>query len=759
MKAPGKHMIGINREALAHVRGQSRFIDDLPEITGTLYGVAITSRVAHAKIQELNFDPVLSSKGVIAVFSAKDVCGRNQIGPIVEDEPLFAEKTIHFYGQPLGFVVADSRTNALSASKKYKINCEELPVTTNAKEAYRKKSFILPPRTFQTGQTTGAFETCDHVVEGTAYSGGQEHLYMETQGAYAWPADGGSLKILSSTQGPGVVQRITARVLGIPMHRIEVEIARIGGGFGGKEDQATPWAVMTALAAHLLDRPVKYILSREEDMRYTGKRHAYMSEYKLGMDDSFRIKAYEVTFYQNAGAAADLSPAILERSLLHVCNAYYIPNMKAIGYSCRTNLPPATAFRGFGAPQAMFALESAIDKAADMLKVDPEVIQKINLIREGQHFYYGQKAEDCQIGPCWEELISKYDFPAIRKHRNIFNNRHKLIKKGISFMPVCFGISFTNTSMNHGRALVHVYQDGSVGVSTGAVEMGQGVNTKLLQIATRTFGISPDRIKLESTNTSRVANASPSAASSTTDLNGFALIDAIDQIKSRLFDHVADILSAKKSSLSIRDECVCLDAVPTYFNWKELIQSAFLARVNLSAKGHYARPHIYFDTQKEKGHPFAYHVYGVALTEVTLDCLRGTYHVDSVKVVHDGGSSINDLIDRGQMEGGIVQGIGWMTMEELVYEQNGRLTSDALSTYKIPDMHSVPATMDVHFLRSSGNSKAVLKAKAVGEPPFMYGIGTYFALLQAMKAFRPGMEVQYSAPLTPEKVLLALYGH
>ena len=758
MNAPDKHIASMNREALAHVRGQSLFIDDLPELAGTLYGAAITSSVAHAKVLNLDLEPVRNSQGVRAVFSAKDVGGRNQIGPIVEDEPLFAEKTIHFYGQALGFVVADTRINALRAAKKVKLEYEALPVQVDPLEASRKNELIIPPRTFQSGNVDKAFKTCEHIVEGTAHSGGQEHLYMETQGAYVWPSDSGSLKIVSSTQGPGVVQRITARVLGIPMHRIEVDVARIGGGFGGKEDQATPWAVMTALAAYLLERPVKYILSREEDMRYTGKRHAYFSEFKLGMDDSFRIKAYEVTFYQNAGAAADLSPAILERTLLHVCNAYFIPNMRATGYSCRTNLPPATAFRGFGAPQAMFVLEAAIAKAADLLKVDPEVIQKINLSREGQRFYYGQKAEDCQIGPCWEELISKYDFRAIRKHTNKFNNRHKLIKKGYSFMPVCFGISFTNTSMNHGRALVHIYQDGSVGVSTGAVEMGQGVNTKLLQIAARTFGISPERIKLETTNTSRVANASPSAASSTTDLNGFALIDAIQQIKTRLLDHVAELLSAQKPMISIKDECICLDDVPTYFNWEELVQSAFLARVNLSAKGYYSRPLIFFDKSKEKGHPFAYHVYGVALTEITLDCLRGTYHVDAVKVVHDCGSSMNELIDRGQMEGGIVQGIGWMTIEELIYDENGRLTTDTLSTYKVPDLHSVPATIDLHFLHTLGNEQAVLKSKAVGEPPFMYGIGTYFALLQAMKAFRPGMEINYHAPLTPEKVLLSLYG-
>ena len=495
-----------------------------------------------------------------------------------------------------------------------------------------------------------------------------------------------------------------------------------------------------------------------EDMRMTGKRNPYSSDYKIGLDENYSIIAYEASFFQNGGAAADLSPAILERTLFHATNSYYIPNVTVTAHSCKTNLPPNTAFRGFGGPQGMFVMEAAIDHAAKSLGIDATVIQRKNMLDDGNEFPYGQVVDGCEAKNCWDELEKRYDLAAIKKNITLFNEQNEFLKKGFSLMPICFGISFTNTMMNNARALVHVYSDGSVGVSTGAVEMGQGVNSKMIQVAETCLGISATKIKLESTNTSRVANTSPSAASSTADLNGKALLDACLQINERLFAFIKTLLNLPESDLvTIKEESVFVNDRETDLNWNTLIQRAFYNRINLSAKGHYATPVIYFDKTTEKGHPFAYHVYGTALTVTTVDCIRGTYTLDSVNAMHDFGTSMNNPVDLGQAEGGIVQGIGWMTMEEVVYNENGKLLSNALSTYKIPDIYSIPKEINVHFLNTDGSGMAIFKSKAVGEPPLMYGIGAYFAIRNAMLAFNPDASIAYSAPITPEKVLMGLY--
>jgi xanthine dehydrogenase large subunit len=512
------------------------------------------------------------------------------------------------------------------------------------------------------------------------------------------------------------------------------------------------------LVAYLLKRPVKCILHRMEDMRMTGKRNPYSSDYKIGLDENLNIIAYEATFYQNGGAAADLSPAILERTLFHCTNSYFIPNVTATAHSCKTNLPPNTAFRGFGGPQGMFVIEAAIDHAAKSLGIDASVIQRKNIMDDGNELPYGQIVKNSEAKNCWDEAIGKYELEKIKNEVDDFNANNDFIKKGVALMPVCFGISFTNTMMNHARALVHVYSDGSVGVSTGAVEMGQGVNSKMIQVAAKTFGISTDKIKLETTNTTRVANTSPSAASSTADLNGKALLHACIQINERLHAFVkTEIAGNTECTVEIRDERVYINDEATVYNWKTLVQQVFMKRINLSAKGHYATPVIHFDKTIEKGHPFAYHVFGTAIIVATVDCLRGIYEVDTVHVVHDAGNSINHAVDLGQCEGGIVQGIGWMTLEEVVYNNEGKLLSNALSTYKIPDIYSVPKELNVEFLKTDKNNLAILKSKAVGEPPLMYGIGAFFAIRNAVIAFNPGSTIKYNAPITPEKVLMGLY--
>ncbi len=749
---------GLNADAPGHVTGRSIYVDDIPAMEGLLVLKILDSPVAHGTISKMEFADAEKTEGVIKIFSYKDIPGENQIGGIIADEPLLAENEVHFCGQPILVVAAENEDAAEDALTKIKIEIDALPVITDPRVAFSQNKLLSPSRKFKIGDSSSAFARCKYVFEGGTETNGQEHLYLETQGAYAYPTEHDSVKIFSSTQGPAQVQRTTARVLGVGMNKIEVDVSRLGGGFGGKEDQASAWGAMTALVAYILKRPAKCILHRMEDMRMTGKRNPYSSDYKIGLDEDYNIIAYEVTFYQNGGAAADLSPAILERTLFHCTNSYFIPNVTATAHSCKTNLPPNTAFRGFGGPQGMFVIESAIDHAAKYLGIDASVIQRKNMLDDGHELPYGQIIKNSEAKTCWDEVISKYDIEAIKEDIDAFNKQNEFVKKGMALMPVCFGISFTNTMMNHARALVHVYSDGSVGVSSGAVEMGQGVNSKLIQVAAKTLGISTDKIKLETTNTTRVANTSPSAASSTADLNGKALLHACNQINERLHSFIkTEIASNIESIVEVKDERVYINDEPTVYTWKNLIQQVFMKRINLSAKGHYATPVIHFDKTIEKGHPFAYHVYGTAIITTTVDCLRGIYEIDSVHAVHDAGSSINHLVDLGQCEGGIVQGIGWMTMEEVVYNEEGTLLSNALSTYKIPDIYSVPKDITVHFLNTDKNNLAILKSKAVGEPPLMYGIGAFFAIRNAVLAFNPGSTIKYNAPITPEKVLMGLY--
>lgn len=750
----------INFDSIKHVRGESQFVDDFIPYEKILYGYVFTSPIAHGVIKKLDLEEALKFSGVKYIFTYKDIPGENQVGGIVQDEVLFAEEKVEFVGQPIAFVVAEDFLTAKRAAKKIKIEIEELEPVLDPRVAFEKGSLIVPPRVFSLGNVNEAWSQCDYIVEGKVESGAQEHLYLETQGSIAIPVDRDSVKIFSSTQNPTHVQKIAAHILGISMNKVEVDVLRLGGGFGGKEDQATHWAVMTALAAKKLNTAVKLILPRQEDMRMTGKRHPYSSDFKIGLNKEGKILAYEVTFYQNAGAAADLSPAILERTLFHTTNTYYIPNVKATAYSCKTNLPPNTAFRGFGGPQAMFVMECALFKAAQITGIDYHKLQKINLLKEGDEFPYGQRAENCRAKICYDTLEAKYNVEKVRVEINEFNRKSKFIKKAYSIMPICFGISFTSTHLNQASALVHIYVDGSVGISTAAVEMGQGVNAKLLQIASKMFSISPSRIKIESTNTTRIANTSPTAASKAADLNGFALMEACEIILNRLKKFAAQKLNVSDvTKIKIENECVYIDNEKTELNWENLINQAYLNRISLSAHAHHATPDVYFDRTVSKGKPFAYHVYGTALVEATVDCLRGTYKIDSVRVVHDLGDSVHPVVDLGQVEGGIVQGIGWMTVEEVIYNEKGKLITDALSTYKIPDIYFAPDKIEVYFLENASNPFGPFKSKAVGEPPFMYGIGAYFAILKAMLNFNPEMEVQFKAPMTNERVLMSLYSN
>jgi xanthine dehydrogenase large subunit len=746
-----------NIDSYTHVRGESIYVDDVNVREGTFYAVVFDSPKGHGIIKNIDYSKAKALEGVERIFTYRDIPGENQIGGIIPDEPLFAENDVHFWGQPIALIVAKSEFTARQARRLISIDIEELPIITTAKEAKEKGSFINAPRSFNLGDTEKAFEACDYIFEGETFSNGQEQLYIEAQGAYAEPLENGNIKITSSTQGPTAVQKTAAKVLDMAMHNIEVDVTRLGGGFGGKEDQATPWAVMTALATYHLKQSVKLILNRHDDLRMTGKRHPYESTYKIGLTKDLKILAYEAEFLQNSGAAADLSPAIAERTLFHATNSYFVPHVKTTVLSCKTNLPPNTAFRGFGGPQGMFVIESAIAKAASEIGISPRKIQEVNLLSENDEFSYGQIATKVEARSSWDSAKKSFDLEKLEQEVNDFNNNNNAFKKGLSLMPITFGISFTNTPMNHARALVHIYQDGSVGISTAAVEMGQGVNTKMLQIAAQVFSIDNKKVKIETTNTTRVANTSPSAASSTADLNGKAVLKACNILLERLKEVIAEEHKVEKKSIEIIDEVVYINNKKIDLTWNELVGKAMLERVALSENAHYATPIIHFDKTTEKGHPFAYHVYGTAITITTIDCMRGTYEFDAVKIAHDYGNSMSSGIDLGQVEGALVQGIGWMTMEEIAYANDGRILSNALSTYKVPDIFSVPKTIEVIPLETDGNDMAILKSKAVGEPPLMYGIGAYFALQNAIKAFNSNYKFKFHAPMTPEKVLIGLY--
>ncbi|KXK28465.1 MAG: xanthine dehydrogenase [Candidatus Brocadia sinica] len=745
-------------DAVSHTRGESQYVDDMPRPSEMLYAAVFSSPVMHGKIVALHVQDTCSMDGIVAVLTSKDIPGENQIGPIIQDEVLLASEEVCYVGQPVALVIGTSPEIARRGVKMIAVDVEELPAITDPKEAFLKGNTIDSPRTFILGDVEAIWQKCDLVLEGSCDIGGQEHVYLETQRARAIPLEENNFCIYSATQGPSAVQRHAAKVLGLPNHNIEVDVKRLGGGFGGKEDQATPWACMAALAAWHTKKPVELVLGRADDIKMTGKRHPYKSDFKIGVTKEGKILAYEVQHYQNSGATADLSPAVLERTLFHSTNSYFIPNVKIFGVCCRTNLPSNTAFRGFGGPQGMFVIESAIAKVAEKLDMPREEIQAKNLLRENDLFPYGQRAGNCKSLLTWNKAVEKYKLSEIRKRVNDYNKTHFETKKGIAVMPICFGISFTTTYMNQASALVHVYTDGSISVSTGGVEMGQGLKSNIASIAAKGFGVGEHRVKIESTNTTRIANMSPSAASATTVLNGNATLVAIEQVLDRLKSAVAKELGVQdKGRITIVDEKVLCDGCKTDWTWDRLVQTAHLNRIGLSAHGFFATPDIYFDKVKEKGHPFAYHIFGTAIIEITLDCLRGTYDIDSIRIVHDLGRQLSELADRGQIEGGLAQGLGWMTIEDLRFNEKGQLLSGALATYKVPDVYFMPDDIELTLLEDEGNAVGPYGNKAVGEPPLMYGIGVFFAIRCAMRAFRPQKEFAFVSPLTPERVLLQLY--
>lgn len=747
-----------NLDIINHTVGASIYIDDWAESHDMLFAQPVYGNAAHLDKIKVEWQHLKDHKSFYTFLSVKDIPGHNNIGhDLSKYEPLFAEGKIEYWGQPVGIILCRSEKDAHILKKQVKITGKSLPVIIDEYQAYENEQFLFNPECFSEGNTEEGFKKCTHIISGKAKCAGQEHLYLEPQGAIAYPKEGGALKIKSSTQGPSAVQRVVAQVLGIPMHKIEVEVNRLGGGFGGKEDQASLFAAMAALAALITNKPVKLVLDRPDDLIMTGKRHGYTFHYKIGMNDENKILAYEADLFQNGGAFADLSYPVLTRSLFHATNSYHIPHVKVTGYSCRTNLAPNTAFRGFGGPQGMFAIEAALYELSKKSGIPKEDIQRSNLFQEKNVTHYGQTLDHCHMVKCWDTLLVKYPITETIASINRHNQSQNRYTQGYSFMPVTFGISFTKTTLNQASSLVHIYQDGSIAVTTGAVEMGQGVNTKIAHIIEKTFSRDLSDIQVHFTNTEKNANTSPTAASSGADLNGHATLLACKNIKDRLSDFIREKYPQVRSDdIEFRKDGIYSQGIPLNYSWHQLIHDAYEERVNLSCHEFYKTPVIFFDSFTNKGHPFAYHTYGISFCQVTIDNWYGTYTIDKIFIVHDCGKSLDETIDRGQIEGALAQGIGWMTLEELGYREDGFPLANALSTYKIPDRQSLSKELSITLL-DQDNPVGLLKSKAIGEPPLMYGIGAYFALSHALDQIGRKSAIKIDAPMTPEKVFTAMY--
>ncbi len=744
-----------NDDMLMHVRGASLFVDDIPTPAGCLHAVLFTSPVARGRIRSLDVSKAAAAAGVVAVYTHRDVPGLNQVGHILKDQPLLAVDAVEYIGQPIALVVAETQRAALRAVRLIEADIERLEAVFDPREAASRGMLHGKKRVLVNGDPEAAFARCKHVVQGRLSSGPQEHFYFETQRALAMPSEHGTMKVYASAQAPGAFHHHIAEVLGIPMHKVELDIRRLGGGFGGKESTAV-WVVAPAMAAFLLQRPVKLVLRRNEDIATTGKRHAYEYDYKIGLDEQGRIEAFEVVLYQHAGACADISPAVLGRAFLHVSGSYRIPNIRVTGLNCRTNIPPNNAFRGFGVPQGTFVIEAAMVRVAELMGMGVTALKRKNLLQDGDTLPYGMKLERVNASRCWEKLDQQVDLAQREAAIEEYNRTHSDTKRGMAVVPVCFGISFAQTALNQASSLVNIYVDGSVSVSTGAVEMGQGVNTKIQLIAAKTLGIGAQRVRVDSTNTSRIPNASPTSASTGADMNGMATKTACEALYGRLRRFAAQHLGqADPEAISIREEGVYVGETRADLTWEKLVAAAQWARVDLSEHAFYATPDLHYDLGTERGRPFAYYSYGTSFTEVLLDCVRGTYTIESIDVVHDVGKTLCEAVDRGQIEGAVVQGVGWATLEQIRYGSDGRVLTGA-NAYKIPDIQYCPNRFEVTLLPDSNNPYAVCNSKAIGEPPFIHGLGAYFAVLHALRSVRADKEPP-SLPVTPEKTFMYLH--
>ncbi len=743
--------------AAKHVDGEALYLDDMAEPSGLLHAFVGLSRVAHARFTTPDLSAVAASPGVVAVLTARDVPGVNDVGPSFPGDPIFADGLVEYHGQSIFAVAAETLEQARQAAALARIDYDVLRPVLDIDEALAAGSFVLPTQVMRRGDAAAGLARAAHRLQGRLTIGGQDHFYLEGQIAMAIPGEDDDMHVFSSTQHPTEVQHLTARALAIADHNVVCEARRLGGAFGGKESQASQIAVIAALLAARTRRPVKLRLDRDDDMMLTGKRHDFRTDWDVGFDDTGRIEGITFELASRCGISPDLSGAINDRAMFHSDNAYFLGNATITSHRCKTNMVSATAFRGFGGPQGMMGIEAVMDAIARHLQLDPLEVRKRNLYGgEGRdETHYGMQIENFPVPAIIRQLEASSGYAARRREIAAFNANSPWSKRGIALTPVKFGISFTLLRMNQAGALVHVYTDGSVMLNHGGIEMGQGLFVKVAQIVADTFGIPLDRVKNTATSTDKVPNTSPTAASSGTDLNGHAAHNAAAIICARLAAVVAVEFGVDEQAIEFRDGQVIggEQALP----FATVVRMAYNQRVQLSATGFYRTPKIHYDPATHRGRPFLYFACGAAVAEVEVDTLTGEYRLHRVDIVHDCGRSLNPAVDRGQIEGGFVQGMGWLTTEELVWDAEGRLRTHAPSTYKIPSCGDVPTAFNVDFFDDVEDADgAVHKSKAVGEPPLMLGIAVFQALQDAVCNACPGAVPRLDAPATPERVLMTI---
>jgi xanthine dehydrogenase large subunit len=744
--------------AVLHVTGEARYVDDLHEPPGLLFAAIGMSGEAHARLLAMDLRPVREAPGVIAVLTAADIPGVNNIGPVLPDEPVLADEVVEFLGQPLFLVAATSVELARRAARLAKLEYEPLPAVVTIEQALERQQFVLPSVTCQRGDIT-QLQRSLHRLSGRLRCGAQEHFYLEGQVALAIPGERGEMLVHSSTQHPTEVQHLVAAALGIADAKVTVELRRLGGGFGGKETQAAIYAVGAALLAQATGRPVKLRADRDDDMIGTGKRHDFLYQYDVGFDGEGRVEALDLMLASRCGLSADLSGAVNDRAVFHCDNAYFLPNVRIESHRCKTNTVSSTAFRGFGGPQGMFAAEGVVAAIARALGIDALDVRKRNLYGPPPHDVtpYGMTLKDNVLPQLIEELERRADYRARRAAVADFNGSHVSIKKGLALTPVKFGISFTTASMNQAGALVHLYTDGSVHLNHGGTEMGQGLMIKVAQMVAEELQVDLERVHISATSTGKVPNTSPTAASSGTDLNGEAARDACRKLKERLARYCAQTYGVQPEEVVFARNQVL--AGTNSLSFTQVVRDAFHARVPLSATGYWRTPGLDFDRGRWRGNPFFYFAYGAAVSEVAIDVLTGESRLLRADLLHDVGRSLNPAIDRGQVEGGFVQGMGWLTMEEVVWDAKGRLRTHAPSTYKIPVASDCPPVFNVWLWEQGENVRDVAhRSKAVGEPPLMLALSVFHALYDAVGATSASRDpVPLEAPATPENILRAIH--
>ena len=748
------------RHESAHlqVSGEARYADDVPEPIGTLHAAFGVSPHAHARIKRIDLAAVRAHPGVVEVLTHADIPGANNYGGVKPDDPLLAETLLEYQGQPMFLVLAESHHAARRAAKLAQVEYEVLPAILTIEDALEKQFYIAPPRTLTRGDAAGAMRSAPHRITGRTRCGGQDHFYLEGQIAFAFPEEDGQVRVVSSTQHPTEVQHIVAHALGCASHTVRVECRRMGGGFGGKESQPALLAALAAIAALKTGRAVKLRLDRDDDMVITGKRHPFLLEYEVGFDDDGRILGADFMLASNCGYSSDLSGPVNDRAICHVDNAYFLEHVTVRNLQCKTHTVSNTAFRGFGGPQGMFVIEHALDCIARELGLDPLDVRRANFygLDSRNETPYGQVIEDNILEPITRELELSSDYRARRAAIKARNAASPIVKRGLALTPVKFGISFNATHFNQAGALVNLYADGSVLLNHGGTEMGQGLHTKVAQVVALELGIATDQVRVTATDTSKVPNTSATAASSGSDLNGMAAKDACRQLKARLAAHVAALWQVEADAVQFAGGQV--SAAGHSMPFAELAHHAWFARVSLSAQGFYATPRINWNRAELKGRPFYYFAYGVACTQAAVDTLTGETRIERADILHDAGSSLNPALDIGQVEGGFIQGAGWLTSEELWWDAKGRLATHAPSTYKIPTAADIPEVFNVRLVQNRPNVEdTIYRSKAVGEPPLMLALSVYHAIRDAVASVADyRVSPALDAPATPEAVLNAI---